>query len=55
MILLLEFIRLGPPKVDIKCAGTTTPDPIPRDARLLREEYISLLYFGHNIGVPLDF
>src|ERR1700676_3830076 len=43
MILLLESICSGLPKVDIKCAGAATLDLIPRDVCLLREEYISLL------------
>ena len=55
MIRLLEFRRLGLPKVDIENAGMTTLDLSPRDACLLREEYVSRFKLSHDIGVPLDF
>jgi len=32
----------------------TKPDLFPSDACLLREEYVSLFYFGYDIGVSLD-
>jgi hypothetical protein len=30
-------------------------DTSPRHICLIREEYISLFYFGHNVDVSLDF
>jgi hypothetical protein len=32
----------------------TPHDLAPRGVCLLREEHVSLFYFGHNIGVSLD-
>jgi hypothetical protein len=43
------------PKVDVEYAGMTKHDLFPRYVCLPREEYVSLFYFGHNIGVLLDF
>jgi hypothetical protein len=42
------------PKVDTEFAGTAMHDLLPRCVCLLREEYISLFHFGHNIRVSLD-
>jgi hypothetical protein len=47
--------RLRLPKVDVEQAGMTTHDLAPRGVCLLREEYVSLFHFGHDIGVSLDF
>ena len=47
--------RLGLAKVDVEYAGMTKLDLFPRGACLLREEHVSLFYFGHNTGVLLDF
>ena len=30
-------------------------DLAPRGVCLLREEHVSLFYFGHNVGMSLDF
>ena len=46
--------RLGLAKVDVEYAGMTKLDLFPRGACLLREEHVSLFYFGHNVEVSLD-
>ena len=49
----MDWLRL--PKVDVEYAGMTKPDLFPREVCLFCKEDVALFYFGHNIGVSLDF
>jgi hypothetical protein len=41
------------PKAEVEYAGMTKHDLFPHCVCLPREEYVSLFYFGHSIGVLL--
>jgi len=46
---------LGLPKIDAEFTGMAEPDLLPRGVRLIREEDVLLLHFGHDLGILLNF
>jgi hypothetical protein len=42
------------PKVNVEHTGSPSHYLLSRDVSLLREEDISILDFGHHIGMPLN-